>query len=224
MDVFMSWSGDYSRAIAEALSLWLPNVVQQINPIFSQELEKGARSIEEINSALEGTRFGIICLTPDNLQSPWIHYEAGALAKTKDARIWTVLRGLDYADVAQPLAQFQHTVTRKDDMSRLIRTINASLPQPVAENRIVSAIDKWWADLETKLLQIDSELGPRARNKKNIRDNSDVLNEILTTVREIRRSQPVPTSRLASLPKLSDFDLQHQHVGSNKLADDDIDF
>src|SRR5258708_4089751 len=127
MKIFLSWHGARSRAVAEALNDWLRRVIQAVKPFYSPEIEKGAKWSSEIDSALEGTRFGIICLTPDNLDSTWIHYEAGALSKTKDALIWTFLHELDAGDVPQPLGKFQHTVAEKTDTFQLLRTINERL-------------------------------------------------------------------------------------------------
>src|SRR3954469_20494730 len=80
--VFISWSGDTSRQVAEALKDWLPEVIEGIEPWLStQDLTAGMRWGSELASQLERTDFGVICLTPDNLQAPWILFEAGALAK-----------------------------------------------------------------------------------------------------------------------------------------------
>ena len=106
MKIFLSWSGPQSRAIAEALNDWLRRVIQAVKPFYSPDIEKGAKWSNEIDAALEGTSFGIICLTPDNLNSPWIHFEAGALSKTPGALIWTFLCGLTAADVPLHSASF----------------------------------------------------------------------------------------------------------------------
>jgi hypothetical protein len=71
-------------------------------------MDKGARSLEEIAAALE-TQFGVICLTRDNLHEPWVLFEAGALSKTRGARVWTLLLDLAPADVEPPLSQFLST-------------------------------------------------------------------------------------------------------------------
>lgn len=63
---------------------------------------------------------GILCLTKENLGSRWLHFEAGALAKTKEALACTLLLNLKPADVTDPLAQLQHTVFEKDDVERLV--------------------------------------------------------------------------------------------------------
>src|SRR5262249_25941930 len=82
MRVFISWSGDRSRLVAEALKEWLPAVIQTLEPwVSSVDIAKGTRSLEEIHLQLRDSEFGIICLTPENLKAEWIHFEAGAIAK-----------------------------------------------------------------------------------------------------------------------------------------------
>jgi hypothetical protein len=83
MKVFISWAGTKSRVVAEALHGWLPNVVNAVEPFMSEmDIGKGALGVKVIADQLQSSRFGIICLTADNLSRPWINYEAGALAKS----------------------------------------------------------------------------------------------------------------------------------------------
>src|SRR5687768_11335972 len=83
MKVFLSWSGDTSRQIAEALRDWLPNVLQAVDPWMSKaDIEPGTRWGVELAARLEEIRFGVLCLTPQNLTSAWMLFEAGALSKS----------------------------------------------------------------------------------------------------------------------------------------------
>ena len=124
-NVFISWSGEWSKAAAAALHNWLPMVVQSAKPWMSDEdIEKGSRSLVEIGKALEGVKVGIICLTPENLNRPWIVFEAGALSKTLDdkTRVCTYLLGdLRPEHVRAPLGMFQATRASKDDTRKLSR-------------------------------------------------------------------------------------------------------
>jgi hypothetical protein len=59
MKVFISWSGERSRKVAEALQQWLPRVIQATEPWISTEISKGSRWGPEISSRLEESRIGI---------------------------------------------------------------------------------------------------------------------------------------------------------------------
>ena len=195
MKIFLSWSGPRSRAVAEALNDWLRRVIQAVKPFYSPEIEKGAKWSGEIDSALEDTRFGIVCLTPDNLTSPWIHFEAGALSKTKDALIWTFLHGLTPGDVPPPLGKFQHTVAGRDDTLLLLKTINRRLGEvggePLTDKLLEENFETFWPQLEVKLSAAqevaDSGLPKSKGSGEAQRDERAILNEILELARNHER-------------------------------------
>jgi hypothetical protein len=196
MKIFISWSGARSRAIAEALNDWLRRVIQAVRPFYSPEIEKGAKWSGEIDAALEGTQFGIVCLTPDNLASTWIHYEVGALSKTKDALIWTFLHGLTPGDVPPPLGKFQHTVAEKDDVLRLLKTINVRIAEvggdPLPERILEDNFELFWPRLEERLKAAESNAdavnGEKSEDKgERPRDDRAVLDEILELLRSQQR-------------------------------------
>ena len=77
MKVFLSWSGETSRAVACALRDWLPYVIQSVKPFVStSDIEKGQRWSDVLSQELSSTAYGIICLTPFNVRSPWLNFEA----------------------------------------------------------------------------------------------------------------------------------------------------
>jgi 16S rRNA G966 N2-methylase RsmD len=47
-----------------------------------KDIERGSVSLDEILAALETTKVGIVCLTPENLIAPRLNFDAGALLKT----------------------------------------------------------------------------------------------------------------------------------------------
>lgn len=193
MKVFLSWHGPRSRAVAEALNDWLKRVIQAVKPFFSPEIEKGAKWSSEIDGALEGTRFGIVCLTPDNLDSTWIHYEAGALSKTKDALIWTFLHGLAQGDVPQPLGRFQHTLAQKGDTLRLLKTINGRLAdvggEPLSEQLLEENFELFWPQLEKRLQAVETIPLKSTTNKLYEGDRPRAERAILDEILELVRSQ-----------------------------------
>ena len=81
MHVFISQSGPLSKAFAELLATWLPDVIQRVKPwVSSQDIDKGSLWPNEINEALS-TTVGISCVTQENKDAPWLLFEAGALQK-----------------------------------------------------------------------------------------------------------------------------------------------
>lgn len=182
-NVFISFSGETSLAVAEALREWLPMVVQAAKPFMSKsDIEKGARGVAEIAKTLEGIKVGISCLTPDNLNSRWLHYEAGALSKTVDERthLCTYLYNLKPEDIKLPLGMFQHTRADKEDTRRLVRTINKAISdEPIGEQPLDGVFDAMWPTLESKL----GNLPPTGEGSAPKRTVEDMVAEILETSR-----------------------------------------
>ena len=193
--VFLSWSGDRSRAVAEALRDWLPFVLNAVDPWMSTEdIEVGAKWLGVVSGKLHESDFSIICLTPENLNAPWVLFEAGALSKHDESRVCTYLFDLEYQDVKPPLSQFQHSRSDKDGTRKLVRDMNKHLGDAaVPEERLTVAFDMWWPKLEESLASI-----PVPKVKPPTQSDSDKLAgmvaEILNAVREQSRllQQVVP--------------------------------
>ena len=159
MKVFISWSGERSKTIAEFLRYWIPEVIQAIQPWMSAEdIDPGARWSTEIVKELEASRFGVICLTPENINSPWVLFEAGALAKTLETtHVCPYLINLDFSDLKSPLAQFQATKADRDGTLSLLRSINQCADIPVlSEDRLKRAFERCWPDLESVINDLPS--------------------------------------------------------------------
>ena len=186
MKVFLSWSGDISRSMAEALREWLPSVIQAVKPwMSSEDIGKGARWSADIAAELNSTKVGIICLTPDNVNAPWVNFEAGALSRVVDkAYVCPYLWGLEPSDLDGPLVQFQATVVTKEDTRRLVGTINAALEdKALSEASLNKAFELWWPDFWGKVQGLSIvKMAPRIE-----RSEREVLEEILELVRQLVR-------------------------------------
>lgn len=154
MKVFISWSGDRSQAMAQGIYTWLPKVIESVEPWLStSDIEIGSCWEDDMAVQLEKTDFGIICFTAENLDSNWIHYEAGALSKAlQKAHVCPYILDIEPEDIKSPLKRFQATKADKEGTRRLINTINraqgaASLPEP----RISDLFEAFWPRLEQSL-------------------------------------------------------------------------
>ena len=199
MKVFISWSGTKSGALAQVLRDWLQDVIQALDPWMSDaDIEKGARWSSVISTELEQSNFGIICLTRDNISAPWLLFEAGALSKLQSSsRVCTFLLDLRPSEIPQPLGQFQSTSTRRDDVFRLIQTINGACGESALEgNKLRRAFDRTWDELNNKLRRLAKEENRRT----NPQDPQTTLNEILGYVRSLSREAADKTSSVRKTP------------------------
>lgn len=185
-NVFISWSGQRSRIVATALRDWLPTVLQAANPWMSDEdIAKGSRGLEAITKALAGMKIGITCLTPENLQAPWLLFEAGALMKALDdrTRLCTyLLAGLESQTVKMPLGMFQATRADREDTRKLVHSINQAVTdEPVKKEYLDNIFDAMWPTLEKTF----SGLPPSAALSAPKRSTDDMVAEILEIVRSL---------------------------------------
>jgi hypothetical protein len=182
MKIFISWSGARSEALANALRSWLTDVIQMLDPwISSQDIDKGRRWDFEIANELDQSNVGIICLTRENINAPWILFEAGALAKALGrSLVCPYLLDLKPTELTGPLAQFQVTVANEEDTCKLLRTINKALGENArSTEQLDKAFKKWWPELKNAVDGIPKTISPA----KQLRTDRDLLEEMLSLIR-----------------------------------------
>lgn len=200
MKVFISWSGELSRELAEALRDWLPAVLQSVKPFFTpNDIEKGARWGKDIAQELQSSAVGIFCLTKENLTKPWIMFEAGALSKQLDSsRVCPVLFGVESADLEGPLVQFQASPFSEVEIKKLIRTMNSGLGDQKLDDGVLNSVfEMWWPKLTEKVTKILEKHQSRVVNPSGTRSDRDLLEEVLELAR-LNASSPTKISRRIS--------------------------
>lgn len=196
MKVFLSWSKPRSQQVAELLKGWIPCVIQSVEPWFSsQSIEDGELWFNAIQNQVASIINGVICLTKENQNEPWILFEAGGLAKGLDkSRIYVLLIDLNSSDILlSPLSAFNHTKVTEEGIRKLMHVINSRTEKPVLPSVIDSVFDKFWPDFQTRFDEIiattqaidvtesDNEI------VKSVGDDlKPMLEEILKTVRSNR--------------------------------------
>jgi TIR domain len=195
MRIFISWSGDRSKAVASALKVWLKDVFQTVEPwMSSHDILPGDQWLSELREALELSHFGILCLTLENLKAPWLLFEAGCLAKAMaPARVVPYLFGLSHGDLLFPVNQFQYAQSGKDGDFQLAQSINRSTSPPLLEAQYLNkAFTKWWPDLKKKLKRI-----PPVPMTLQPRTDRELLEEMLELLRWRPQvsSTPAPITR-----------------------------
>jgi hypothetical protein len=132
---------------------------------------------------LETSNIGIICLTRDNTERPWILFEAGALSKTVDkSRVCTLLFSLESTDLKGPLTNFQCTRFAKDDFRKLVSAINNVSGDAKLESAVMDNVfEMWWPQLERHISEILSTHDQTDEEPR--RPDRDLLEEVLQLTR-----------------------------------------
>ena len=153
--VFLCWSGTRGRKVAEALDTAIRRLECGLEPFRSPGIEKGSIWFDQVRQNLDAAKFLVVCLTPENARSPWIHYEAGAVAAKMVSganakaipRVYPYLFQMDGVELTGPLAQVQGTNATKEDTLRLIRQLIPDAKQARWER----GADAWWNALQEDL-------------------------------------------------------------------------
>jgi hypothetical protein len=182
----------------------------------ANDLESGGRWSHQLADELEQADFGIICLTPDNLDSAWLLFEAGALSKHIDGRACGLLFDeLSSTEVTGPLAQFQHRSFFEEDFRRLTSDVNRRLDAPLEEGQLDTVFGQWWARIAEgcrEALEACEEPAERPARKQ-----SELLEEMLLRIRGLERNQ-IPGPYRTRVPRSTKRD-HFYTVDSNEAAE-----
>lgn len=197
MKVFISWSGELSKNIAEVIKKWLPCIIQSVEVFFSpDDIEKGENWDTKVSTELLECKYGIICLTKENVSAPWIHFESGALAKALDSRVATLMINVTPTDIKGPLSRYQATKLEKDDFFQLIKNINEQLETQLNIEVLKTLFNTLWDKINNdfkNLLEKYQDISPK--KKKGIK-NDEALDEILLLLRKLNSTVSSPTNIL----------------------------
>jgi hypothetical protein len=186
--VFISWSGSRSKEAALALRNWIPSVFQSVEPWMSEtEIRAGAMWLNELMNGLKEARFGIICITPENQLAPWLHFEAGAIAKQVNDQNYVcpyliLLKGTEFQ--GNPLTYFQYKQADEKGTRELVESINQLIEKPLEKDILYKTFTLWWPELHKSLTHLSE---PETKTKVK-RSSEDMLEEILELVREMVRT------------------------------------
>lgn len=188
--VFLAWSGSVSKKMAGLLKEYLPLLVRNIDIFMSEDTTKGKRWHSEIANVLGSTKFGILCLTPENLTSEWIHFEAGALSKTIDdaTHVCPLLLDVKKSELQEPLASFQATIFNKEEFKSLVNDLAQACGDSLKEGQFDRLMDALWPDIDKSIKKLNNELAESRKKSgepKDTKPKTDpLLEEVLVRVRE----------------------------------------
>lgn len=183
VSIFVSWSGAAAQQVAELLKDWIPHVLQNAKIwVSSQDISKGDKWTTQIWESLTAHDYGIVVLTKDNYQAPWILFEAGALSKSVRSKVIPLLCDIQRTELAgSPLAQLQNSAVEKNEMLRILEVFNAADEAGIEAARLGAAFEKWWPDFQTEYDKI-AFTPPPTKGKRNDNGPDERLEKIERSV------------------------------------------
>jgi len=144
--VFLSWSGRESENHAAAWRNWIRDVFPDAEVFLSSsDIDAGDDWRKVISKQIRNSKIGIVFVTAENMRSPWILFEAGALAIAKRRRLVVCMVSGSPGELPSPLSAFHTVNTDKKGAEKIFAVLQAEIGQPRAKFFLV------WPSLEGKL-------------------------------------------------------------------------
>ncbi len=136
MNIFFSWSKKKSRDLAIVTKNFIEGLFRSDIKIWisSEDIDYGAMAMVDINKALKDSDMCIAFIVEENLSSPWIMFETGAIAGRmhleKNHTIENTVVPIIFDRIADekfqghPLNQFQRLVFSKESFKKLVKQLN----------------------------------------------------------------------------------------------------
>ena len=117
-------------------------------------IEAGERWFDRLVIELGKAEAAIICLTPENLRSPWLHFESGMVSRLGKGILFTYFLGTDAGAIQDPLKQIQVMLSMESDTKRLALQLAelAKTSQTDLESRWASA----WEGLAAVIHEVET--------------------------------------------------------------------
>lgn len=147
------YSGARSLEVAENLCSWLSSLALGVQPVL--------RQIEDASSAVPGS-VAVLCITPENSNSPNLLFGAGSLIeRVGQSGLFALLFGLDAGDLPQPISRLSSFPITPEWMVKLLQQVSAryrigsTLPGVIEK-----AVTAHWAKLERRWRLVESRVLP----------------------------------------------------------------
>jgi hypothetical protein len=182
--VFISWSGQQTKPLGHALQVFIETTfASHVHSFLSDSnIAPGERFLSVIDANLGAADLGILLVTRANQSSPWLLFEAGALAgKSQHGSVIPILIDLERVELEPPLGQFQNVLgTSREQVRKLCERIHQEAGSVPAASIFELLFEQAWPALGAALeaARQPSEVAPAAP-RRNV---DEVLAEILAGV------------------------------------------
>ena len=144
--VFLSWSGGKSERHATAWRRWVRDVFDSAEVFLSSsDIDAGADWRRVISKQIRDSKVGIVFITAGNMRSPWILFEAGALAIAKRRRLVVCMVSGSRGKLPSPLSAYHAVDADKAGAKKIFAVLKAEVGKPRARFSLA------WPSLENML-------------------------------------------------------------------------
>lgn len=226
MKVFLSWSKDLSHDVAEYFAEWLPSVIQECkDPFISSDIDKGEPWFETITSSLASTDLGLVFITPDNQESTWLNFEAGAMInKFGKSGVCPVLVDLKKGNYDGPMKNLQLSeLDSEQDMKQLLATVNKKCTNPLDPALLERMFGLLWDELRAKVQVLIAEHRKGRQTASVVRSTGEKLDELLTLARGMAANDSRRTEHSAQTQAIQQemLAMLMDERSRNRLLDED---
>ena len=158
------------------------------------------------------TSYCIVCLTPGAVRSPWVNFEAGAVARAVggQAHVSPLLLGMSPGDLGPvPLGMFQCTEFTPHDIERLVTAINAVATRPIPESQVGLRLHRAWPILREEIGRIDIDSTGDAEEDEAFKALDPIEDRILEQVASSGDDWPMDVMEIAR--EISESHVVAQH-------------
>ena len=155
-EIFISWSGKHSKAIASNLKSTLNEIFEneELSVFMSEtDIESGTEWFKVIKSHLTNSCCAIIVLTKENINASWILFEAGAMANHEEKRVIPLLFDVDI-DSKSPFYQYEHIKFTEENFKKMIRDIKTFCEfNKMTEKQQKAVTDKYYEQFNDSIAE-----------------------------------------------------------------------
>lgn len=150
--IFLSWSGEESKKIAKKLKEELLYFFDnRIDVFFSAaDIPSGTEWFAKIKTELQKCQVGILCITKENFDSPWINFESGAMIAC-NIDVIPVLFGASRLSYKSPMDSINNITFEKEEFCKFMQNLNKELGAIIPQDTIEKKARQLFSSLKGKI-------------------------------------------------------------------------
>ncbi len=151
--IFLSWSGAESKKIAKKLKEELLYFFDNKIEVFfsAEDIPSGSEWFAKIKTELQTCKVGILCITKENFDSPWINFESGAMIAC-NIDVIPILFGASRLSYSSPMNSINNVTFEKEEFCKFMQNLNMQLGEIVPQANIEKKAKQLFTNFKAKII------------------------------------------------------------------------